>query len=309
MLKPKAVPSQHWDNVSDEELLATELTTENPLAIEGLVHHLPEGDDEPHVEYSYDLRKSGHEEFSCVHGHHRHLKGFVFRKGDSRYLVGWMCGDSIYGTKFDKYKADFEAAGTRRDALKRVVEVREAVAAFITWLDDGTILNAVKDFGRLRGQLQTYMPWIASNLPALAGQDVRSIGGVPLAKHLCAQGVDIRGEFDRLLNETAAVNVALIGKVEFVAQKLPGHRAKIEGLARRAGIILDKLEDVERFFQPAALEYVCRMATENDNRKKRRYKAELLKISLFGNVTSTIEAPIFQMPSRRPIEALRIGIS
>jgi hypothetical protein len=78
----------------------------------------------PHVEFSYDLCGSGIEEFSCVHGHHRHLKGYVFRKGESRYLVGWMCGESLYGTKFDEYTSDFRAALTRHGFVISVIFAR-----------------------------------------------------------------------------------------------------------------------------------------------------------------------------------------
>lgn len=76
MLKPKIADRQH--RVSDDELLSTDLTTDNPLGLDGLVVELPDGPEEPHVEFSYDLD----DEVRCIHGNHRHEHGFVFRKGD-----------------------------------------------------------------------------------------------------------------------------------------------------------------------------------------------------------------------------------
>lgn len=90
MLKPKRLRSRRfWETLTDDQLLTVELTTDDPENLNDLVHELPAGEEEPYVEFKYDLRKSGREEFSCVHGHHKHLAGFVMRKGKFRYLVGW----------------------------------------------------------------------------------------------------------------------------------------------------------------------------------------------------------------------------
>ena len=50
--------------MSDEHLLAVELTTDDPEALENLVREIPAGDEEPHVEFAYDLRGSGRE--NCI---------------------------------------------------------------------------------------------------------------------------------------------------------------------------------------------------------------------------------------------------
>jgi hypothetical protein len=97
---------------------------------------------------------------------------------------------------------------------------------------------------------------------------------------------------------------------EKVAAVIGAIRARLDGLAKRAEIILDKLEDVPRFFQPAALEAVCKFATEQDNPKRRRYQAGLLSISVRGIDKCTIECPKdYAMPSRRPIEILRAALT
>src|SRR5258707_4454362 len=84
-------PRRHWENLSDDLLVDTELTTDDPESLENLVYEIPAGDEEPYVEFKYDLRKSEREMFSCVHGHHQHLAGFVMRTGTARFLVGLMC--------------------------------------------------------------------------------------------------------------------------------------------------------------------------------------------------------------------------
>ena len=109
---------KYWESLSDDELVKTEMMTDDPQNLRDLVTVIPEGPEEAFVELKYDLRKSGREEFHCVHGNHRHLAGFVMRKGPARFLVGWMCGKTIYGEDFDQFTADFETAVMRRDTLR-----------------------------------------------------------------------------------------------------------------------------------------------------------------------------------------------
>jgi len=120
MLKPKIADRQHWEAVSDEELLGKNLTTDNPLGLDCLVTEIPDGPEEPHVEFSYNLE----DEVRCIHCNHLHKHGFVLRKGGYRYIVGWICGEKIYGEKFDKYAADFKAAQARQDAMRRVQSIQ-----------------------------------------------------------------------------------------------------------------------------------------------------------------------------------------
>src|SRR6185437_7536075 len=135
MLKPKARARRYWESLSDDQLVDVELMTDDPENLENLVGEIPQGDEEPYVEFKYDLRGSEREMFQCVHGHHAHLAGFVFRKGNARFLVGWMCGASIYGEDFGQYTADFDAAVNRQDALKRVREIKSVISPFMNWLE------------------------------------------------------------------------------------------------------------------------------------------------------------------------------
>jgi hypothetical protein len=91
MEKPKRQvhARQYWESLTDEQILNAQLMTDDPESLEGLVFEVPPGDEETYAEFKYDLRGSGRkEEFKCVHGHHRHLAGFVMRKGEARFMVG-----------------------------------------------------------------------------------------------------------------------------------------------------------------------------------------------------------------------------
>jgi hypothetical protein len=81
-------------------------------------------DEEPYVEYKYDLRGQEREKLRCVHGNHPHLAGYVMRKGQSRFFVGHICGKHIYGEDFEKYTADFNVAVNRQQALRRAPTIR-----------------------------------------------------------------------------------------------------------------------------------------------------------------------------------------
>lgn len=308
MLEPKvSVLITHWDNLSDDQLLALELEIDDPRTLAGLVFEVPDGDEEPHVEFKYDLRGQEVEEFSCVHGHHRHKAGFVMKKGNARFMVGHICGKSIYGEDFERYKADYDAAVNRRDTLVRVRELRQAVDAFMGWVNQVEVSGVLRAFNKLRGILNNQMPWIFDNLPALAGlaaNETRAVG-TQLPKWLCDQKTDIKLEFARLQADTAALALSLAGDVQKVATILAGQRVKASGLVRRAQMTLQKLSDVELFFQPIVLETICRYANEQDNPKRRRYQASLLSLSVRGIDKCKIRMPpCFKIPGSGPVDAL-----
>src|SRR4051812_24492830 len=103
MRKPqRQVRRSHWASLTDEQLLAVNLETEDPEKLEGLVREVPANDAEPHVEFSYDLRGADRERLRCVHHQHRHYAGFVMNKGGARFLVGRDCGRKLYGQNWDR---------------------------------------------------------------------------------------------------------------------------------------------------------------------------------------------------------------
>src|SRR5262249_28847670 len=141
-------------------LLDAQLTTDDPLMLADLVFELPAGNDEPHVEYSYDLRRSGREKLHCVHGNHAHLAGFVMNKGGKRFLVGHICGKKIYGENFEIYKKDYYAAQDRQDILRRIREVKAVLAPFLEWMQDTSESQVFALYDDVRRQFGERMGWL-----------------------------------------------------------------------------------------------------------------------------------------------------
>jgi hypothetical protein len=300
MLKPKAGPIQkHWANVSDEQLAGLDLEIEGPDKLPGIVTEIPPGKDETYIEFTYDLRGMGRaKEFVCVHGHHGHLHGAVMRKGAARFLVGWICAESIYGENLAGIRADYEAAVLRRGAILRVRELRDAVADFSAWADQVSRSGALEAFDTLRLQLRRRFPWVFEVLQRTTGG---RINDVIMPKYLCAAGGDIEDSFIRLMNETAAVTSSLTGDAQRVAGSIGSIRANIASVIRRAELALVKLSEVELFFQPATLLAICEHA-ENAVPRRTRHFAGMLKLSTRDQV---IEMPKgFVTPSRVPIDKL-----
>ena len=170
--------------------------------------------------------------------------------------------------------------------------------------------DVFKHFGRLRGQLETRMPWVYDTLPAAAAMD-RHIIGASLPKRLCAPATDLREEYNRLMADFAATGVMLAGEPEKVAAVIGGIRSKMEALAKRTEVVLDTLREVEEFFQPAVLAAICKLANEHDNPKRRKYEAGLLSLTCKRDRDkSVVTMPKgFELPSRRPLEAFRSALT
>ena len=304
-LKPNAGSiHKHWADVSDEQLVDLDLEIEGPDKLPGIVTEIPPGEEETYIEFTYDLRGTGREqEFVCVHGHHRHLHGAVMRKGEARFLVGWICAESIYGEDLANYKADYDAAVQRRSAVLRVRELREAVALFSDWAAHVSSSNVIDAFQTVRSELKRRFPWVFEVLRSAAG---RRINDVPMPKYLCADDGGIEGGFIRLMDETAAIARSLTGDPQRIAGAIGSIRSDIEGLIRRAELLLAKLSDVELFFQPATLLAICEHA-ENAVPRRTRHFAGMLKLSTRDQV---IEMPKgFVTPSRVPIDRLQAVLS
>lgn len=168
----RRLPSRgsHWDSLSDDELLSVELTTDDPERLENVVLTLPDGDEEPHVEFSYDFRGSERSRLHCVHGNHAHLAGFVMNKGGKRFLVGHMCGKKIYGENFCRYTNDFDAARDRQDLLRRIRAVKDASAAFFPWLEKQVDTDVFSLYLNVRLQIVGWMPWLHEQLGAISAR-------------------------------------------------------------------------------------------------------------------------------------------
>ncbi|MGM4992729.1 hypothetical protein [Tardiphaga sp. 841_E9_N1_2] len=300
-----------WSTVSDEQLVNLDLEIDNPQTLPGMVQEVPADFKDAHVEFKYDLRGQEVEEFSCVHGHHKHKAGFVMKLGDLRFMVGHICAKSIYNEDFDQYVADIDAAIIRRDALRRVRELKDAVAPFSAWLAEVGQSDIFKHWSKLRGQIDSHMMWIFDSLTAIAHLDPR-ITGAPLPKTLCSAGAAPREAFDQVIAEVAKITGLISQEPERAAGIIGALRSRMEKAASRVETILQQLQEIELFFQPSTLAVICKYANAEDNPRRRTYSSGLLSITVKndkGYKTHILMPKGFAMPSRRPIEAFRAAVS
>lgn len=309
MRKPKPRPTRrYWESLSDEQLLDAELTTDDPEGLENVVYELPPGDDEPYVEYKYDLRGSEREMLRCVHGNHPHLAGFVMRKGKYRFFVGHICGEKIYGENFEHYTADFNAAVQRQDALRRKREIEQATRPVVDWMN-GVVESPV--FGlykSLRDRIAEHLPWIFDNIPPVAAMAHRN-AAVRVPPTLFDDNTDPELGFKKVAAEFNAVVLSLMTRTEETVSIDPIKR-HFEALLKRIEDVLDQLEEVVDFFQPDVLAAVCALANEYDNPKKRKYIPGLLSITCKRQKNEVVvQVPRhYQVPDRKVLDKFRAAL-
>jgi hypothetical protein len=307
MLKPKPrTPRRFWDFLSDEKLIDAQLTTDDPEALDNLVRELPPVDDEPYVEFKYDLRGTEREKLRCVHGNHPHRAGFVMRKGDTRYLVGHICGKEIYGEDFDHYTADFNAAVNRQETLRKRREIENLTGPFTAWLQQVAASDVFKLYDSVRRRISFRMPWIWENVP-LAGHYGMEVARVKMPPTLFLEDTDPETEFSKVVAEMSALAMNLIAKDELGEKSVENLRRILNALIRRIETIFDHLKEVEDFFQPAVLQAVCDLANVYDNPKKRKYAPGLLTITCKRDrEKSSVQIPnSYKIPNRAGLNALK----
>jgi len=299
-----------WDSLSDEELLFTELTTDDPDGLDGLVSEIPPGNDETYVEYKYDLRGTEHAEFKCVHGNHGHLAGYVMRKGSKRFKVGWICGKTIYGADFETYKADFNAAVNRREALRRAHDIKEATVPFMAWFERLIASPVFDHYDSVRDQLDMSMEGLVYILQ-VAAEARMTVSGVKVPPTLFNCDTNPRAEAQKLATEISSAVLLMTRMAQLKGQtgKIAGH---LDSLAQRADEVISKLKEVEDFFQPLVLDALCAFVTEHDNPKKRIYEAGLLSVTCKRDKKkrATVHLPrSFRVPSRAAVDIFRKALN
>jgi hypothetical protein len=305
-----AQQKKYWESLSDEELVASEMITDDPERLDGLVKEVPPGDEEPYVEYKYDQTKSGREEFSCVHGHHRHLKGFVMRKGKARFLVGWMCGKTIYGADFDALTADFDAAVTKRDSLRRIRGIKEVTEPFVAWLNQVSESDVFTRFDSAREQIYEHMQWIHDKLYLVSAADIRA-QRTHVPTKLFDENNDPEVDWKKAASEFNTLAMKVVARNGWAEKNIAHLKRTMEGLLQRFEAVLKRLKELEDFFQPQVLALVCEYANVHDNPKKRKYMPGLLSITCKrGKQGLTVHMPkSFKVPSNAHIEEFRKKLS
>jgi hypothetical protein len=301
-----------WESLSDEELENTDLIIDDPESLPGLVKEIPEGDEDTYVEFKYDLRGSGRaEEFECVHGHHRHLAGFVMRKGERRFMVGWICGGTIYGEDFDAYTADFDAAVARKDTLRRAKDIRTAIDPFLAWIKEVNTSGVFGKFQNTRDQAYEHFQWVYDNLFFVSQADMRAKRMSYFPDGLFSEDNDPELEWDRAALEFHAISMQALAREEWAEQNIAHMKRTMEMLLKRFERVIDMLKELENFFQPEVLALVCEYANENDNPKKRTYLPGLGFLTMKrdkGKLVLCLPRN-YRVPDRKAIDAFRTALS
>jgi hypothetical protein len=306
MLEPETKrAARYWDNVTDDQLLDIELTTDDPEGLDGLVFELPRGEEDPYVEFKYDLRKSGRDKLRCVECGTPHLAGFVMRQGASRFLIGHICGRHVYGEDFQGFTSDFTAAQNRQGAIRKVYELRTATTELMTWLTSVGGSEVFKLLGKLRGEFREQLPWIYDNIDVILGY-AKEENGPEIPKAIFSD-LNPRDALARIVEELRPLHDTLSGNAEAAAAALPRIRPRLDGVLKQLDRLLDYLGQPVEFFQPQVLMYVADVATDCDNPNKRTYEAGLMSITCKKNRDRpTVSLPTtYSVPTREPMERLR----
>jgi hypothetical protein len=313
MLQPKkrAERTGYWESLSDNDLMNVELTTDSPNMLDGLVTVLPEGSSEAYVEFKYDLRKTDSEEVRCIHCHQPHLAGYVMKKGMDRFLVGHICGEHIYGERFERFTNDYDAAVERRETVRRVKDARLVIEPFMDWLQQLSKSQTFYLYESVRSQFDSRVEWLAKELRWRTNSGGGQIEGYDLpATFFDGFTSSPRRDFLEVVPTIMSDCLLLIGKIEI--------QKDTRTLLGRLQVALSKVEKVIRqlaepvdFFQPDSLARICAWATENDDPRKRKYEPGLMSIIYRKDwVPIIIHLPAsYHVPSLEPLQKLRAALA
>jgi hypothetical protein len=304
----RAEQHNHWRTVSDLDLVDAELSTDSPEHLEDLVYEIPGGDEEPYIEFKYDLRRQDRQRLRCVHGNHPHLAGYVVRKGNTRFPVGHMCGDKIYGADFKQITEDFHAAVNRQQVLKKRREIEDGLRPFIEWLTSIAQSGIFDRYESVKGQVTEHMPWVVEKMSFIAAIAHGLGEGPAVPRRLFGEHTDPRRDFNQIVNEFSSLALRLAGQQE-LTDRVVGE-VRMTGLKQLGliGVVFDELQEVVEFFQPEMLATICGIANEYDNPNKRTYEAGLLSLTCTrskGTFRTVYIPKQYNVPGREPIENMK----
>src|SRR5262249_42724311 len=139
--------SDQFLSEDDNVLLAREFDTTDPQALDNLINCIPPeliGGEMPQILFRYDAtppggRKAGHApHLECGFGHpQRHWIGYVFEfKNGIRAKVGQQCAAEHFGPACQSVENAFLAKLDRKNALLRVLALRDCLPAAVRELRD-----------------------------------------------------------------------------------------------------------------------------------------------------------------------------
>jgi hypothetical protein len=156
----RKVGASYWSTLTEEQLLRTAFTTNDPESLEGLIEDVPATDELPFVELWYDFRGTKRERLRCVHcRYHNHLAGYVIRTTEGqRFLVGHECGDKLYGADFEILRSDYDDARDYASNLRRWRNLQAVLPGFLEWLAELQCCAAVRTYRDTKKAFRDELP-------------------------------------------------------------------------------------------------------------------------------------------------------
>ena len=205
---------RYWESISEDHLLAVDLTTDDPEKLEIFTLTVPDGPDGSFVEYGYNLRGLEREKIRCAHCHQLQLAGVVVNKGGLRFPVGHICGAHIYGVDFAALKKDYDTAVIRQDTLRRVREIRAVVDPFLEWMEQFSNSPAFHLRDELLLQLRKRMPWLWEQLQWHTNNTGGYLNGLKLPDTLFDGFTDPQRGFKEAAADISRSAMLVVGKIE-----------------------------------------------------------------------------------------------
>ena len=156
----------YWQSISDDELLEVQFTTDDPTSLPNIVETLPERNEVPIVEITYNVAGSPKGKVRCIHcKYDNHYQGFVLKfKNGCRILVGRICGKKIYNADFNLAANEFEHARTRASYLRRRKTALVLAPLFVQAIVDLNAHPARRMFSDLKATFEKQLPSLMEQL-------------------------------------------------------------------------------------------------------------------------------------------------
>ncbi|MDO1580907.1 hypothetical protein [Rhizobium oryzicola] len=149
--KPEVTGRLIFENMSDHDLRAQQIDTNDPKSFSGIVDHPPD----PTEDLRFVARYESNNSETCAYGH-LHRRGFVLENSASaRFLIGKDCAADHYGLQWSRLENDVKTAAKRRGDLlwlDRAVELLLSHEQQLKEIANSPAVAAVDD---LRRQIHT----------------------------------------------------------------------------------------------------------------------------------------------------------
>lgn len=140
--------------LSDEQLSATRLEIDDPLAMPRLSHEKPCAELTPEIVGEYHLAKDSPRLWCCHCQGHRHHNGFVLtNSGGANYLIGSKCGPDHYGLSFKFAEREHRAKVKRKGVLDRLKGICATAESLKSTIHEILHSEGLKLIDQKRGEL------------------------------------------------------------------------------------------------------------------------------------------------------------